>query len=136
MAIAHFPAGLASWISVACGVAIILAYMRGIDEPRPWIEWIERRFAYSVRMRFIGGVQFALALLGWWLVRFEMSTVGRLTQFALIIVGFSGLAMLAAQNPARHLAIALAEQNDWVIRTVAIAVTLLGLALVVAPFVL
>lgn len=136
MAIAHFPAGLVSWISVACGVTIILAYMRGIDEPRPWIEWIERRFAYSVRMRFIGGTQFALALLGWWLVRFETSTMGRLTQFALVVVALSGFAMLAVQNPARHLAIALAEQNDWAIRAVTIAMTLFGLALVVVPFIL
>ena len=60
----------------------------------------------------------------------------RLAQFALIIVALSGLAMLTAQNPARHLAIALAEQDDWTIRAVTIAMTLFGLALVVVPFVL
>ena len=130
----HLPQGLIGWVTVWCGLVIVAVHARGIDAPRSWIEWIERRFAYSMRMRFIGGAQFALAATAWWLLRAETGATIRVARPAIGVIALAGLAMFIAQNPARHLVIAVAEQDDILVRTLAILATLAGVALIVMPF--
>ncbi len=131
----HIPTDLLSAVAILSGVLILLAHMRGIDEPRPWIERIERRFAYGVRMRFVGGLLFAFAIAAWWATLGGSGALLPLTRLVLVYIGVAGAAMLIAQNLARHLVIAVAEQNDISIRLLAGLLVLLGVALLVLPFV-
>lgn len=135
MALVRIPNDLLSATAILSGALILLGHLRGIDEPRLWIERIERRFAYGVRMRFVGGLLFALSIAAWWATAGGAGLLLPVTRLVLAYLSIAGAAMLVAQNLARHLVIAVAEQNDLSIRLLAGLLVLLGLSLVVLPFV-
>ena len=56
----HTPT-LAGWICAVAGILFVVVSMHGISAPRPWLEWTERRFAYAMRLRFVGGGLLLLA---------------------------------------------------------------------------
>jgi hypothetical protein len=63
------------------------------------------------------------------------SLVAQLALGALTIFCIAAFGLLAAQNLARHLVIAVAEQNDIVVRILAGLITMSGIALATVPFV-
>jgi uncharacterized protein YjeT (DUF2065 family) len=114
---------------------LLIAYrLRGIDNPRAWIEGLERRFAYATVLRFHGGILLALALVLLWFLKTPSSAVGWIAFVCWIVAAIVGLSLLALQNHARHLIIAGAESSDQLLRITSIVIVLAGLALAVLPF--
>jgi len=130
----HTPT-LAGWICAVAGILFVVVSMHGISAPRPWLEWTERRFAYAMRLRFVGGGLLLLAGGAIFLLPADGSLVAQLALGALTIFCIAAFGLLAAQNLARHLVIAVAEQNDIVVRILAGLITMSGIALATVPFV-
>jgi hypothetical protein len=129
----HLPQGIAGWGVFATGLVVIAYRIHGIDAPRAWIEWVERRFVYATNVRAVGLVFLVIAaLLGYF-----GKPVGAIAPFfraSVALLSLVALLLIVLQNHARHIALATAEASDAKIRIGSVIVTLLGLGLALCAF--
>lgn len=129
----HLPT-FAGWICAVAGLLFVVSSAHGMAAPRPWLEWVERRFAYVVRMRFVGGALLLLAGGSLFFLPADGTLIAKLALAGLTILCIVAVGLLALQDHLRHLLIATAEQNDIVVRIIASLITLAGIAMLVLPF--
>ena len=130
----QLPAGIEGWTVFGFGILIIAYRSWGVFDPRQWIEWVERQFAYETNLRFIGAFPLGIAFL---LYRYaELSGTFITTLFALsvMITGLIGLGLVATPNHVRHLVMATAEVEDKWLKWVSVGIVVIGLLWTLAPW--
>jgi uncharacterized protein YjeT (DUF2065 family) len=129
----HLPADIAAWCVFAFGLLLVAYRIHGIDAPRTWVEWMERRFTYAIHLRFIGGILILTSATASWFV-LPKDVIGILFTIAMAVLALAGFGLLVLQNHARALILATAESSDAMIRIMSIIVVVIGLCFMAAPF--
>lgn len=132
----QLPQGIIGWGVFAVGLLIVTYRVRGIDNPRGWIEWIERQFTYAVNLRFLGGIMLAFALALGYFGGFPQDALGWIFAVSMLIIAVVATGLLLMQNHLRHIVFATAESSDAMIRSMSVIIVLIGLGLMAAPFLL
>ncbi len=129
----HFPADMIGWSVFIFGLILVAYRIHGIDAPRTWIEWMERRFTYAIPLRFIGGILLAIAAsVSWFAI--PKGVLGILFIIGMAVLGLAGFGLLILQNHIRSLFFATAESSDSMIRLTSVILVLIGLGFMLAPF--
>jgi uncharacterized membrane protein len=129
----HFPSTIASWSVFGFGLLLVAFRIHGIDAPRTWIEWVERRFIYMMALRFVGAILLVLAITVL-LVAIPQGLLAPLFYTGMAALALAGFGLLFVQNHVRLLLFATAESTDMKIRVSSAILTLIGLGFMVAPF--
>jgi hypothetical protein len=130
----QLPHNIIGWTIFGTGLLLTLYRLHGIDSPRPWVEWIERQFAYAINLRFIGGILIAAVVALGYFGGIQATAMGWLFLGCLVLLGLVGLGLLIFQNHLRHIVFASAEGSDKMLRITSIVVVIIGLGLCLAPF--
>jgi hypothetical protein len=130
----EIPQGIMEWTIFVTGLVIVAYRVHGIDAPRAWVEWLERQFIHAVNLRFIGGILLAAALALGYLGGTAQTLMGTIFMLCIALLAIIGLGLLLLQNHLRHIIFATAESSDSMIRWSSVAIVLVGLALMAAPF--
>ncbi len=129
----HFPQNIVGWSVFVFGLILVSYRIHGIDAPRTWIEWVERRFTYGIVLRFIGAIMMIAAALAWYFST-PQGLLGILFVAAMSILIVVGFGLLILQNHTRSLVFATAESTDNMIRISSIIIIIIGLCFMIAPF--
>jgi uncharacterized protein YjeT (DUF2065 family) len=123
------PQGVNQWFVAIVGLILVLLRGWGTIKPRAWVETTERRFVESIKLRFIGGIFLAAAIAVSYFGKIEVTLIGGLFFFSVLILGILGFFLAVLQNHLRHMIIASAESSDLKLRIVSIVVVLIGLVM-------
>lgn len=130
----HIPQDVAAWAVFVFGALLVAYRIHGIDAPRSWIEWVERRFTYAMNLRFFGGFLLLAVIAALYLGRPTGAILSFMFIAGMSVLALVGLCLLLLQNHLRSLILATAEGSDRGIRLMSILLTLLGLGCMLAPF--
>lgn len=130
----QIPQGIMGWTVFTTGLLIVSYRLHGIDAPRAWVEWIERQFVYAINLRFIGGILLVAAVVLGYAGGMSEDLLGFLFALCIAALAIAGLGLLLLQNHLRHIIFATAESSDAMIRWTSVAIVLVGLLLMLAPF--
>ncbi|MBR9701006.1 hypothetical protein GOV11_04030 [Candidatus Woesearchaeota archaeon] len=122
------------WTIFITGILIMAYRVWGIVQPRPWIEWTERQFAYITDLRYVGIVMAAFAAAAAYWGDTPSGTLGILFVASWVLLVLVGVGLAAVPNHVRLLVIATAESDEIVIRIVSIVIVIIGLLWTVAPW--
>jgi len=130
----HLPQGIQGWAVFLTGLLIIAYRIHGIDAPRTWVEWLERQFAYTINLRFIGGITLAIALVLAYFGGTGQTMVGLLFLASVAMLALVGLGLLVFQNHVRLFIVASAEGSDMTLRVTSVLIVLAALVWALVPF--
>jgi len=130
----QLPQGIPGWTVFGFGLLLTAYRAWAIFDPRQWIEWLERRFAYEVNLRFIGVFPLGMAVILYSNATFTGGFVNVLFALSLLTLFLVGLGLAATPNHVRHLIMATAEAEDKWIKWVSIGVVVMGLLWALAPW--
>ncbi len=130
----QLPVGVSGWTTFLFGLAIIAYRIHGIDNPRAWIEWLERRFVNVRLLQFLGALLLTVLL---FIVTYgepSQGVLGWLFISSCAAMFTVGVSLILAVNHLRHLVLATAEASDEHVRIVSIVITLIGLLWALLPW--
>ncbi len=130
----HVPASLEEWTVFFTGLLIIAYHIHGIDGPRAWVEYIERRFSSLNYLRYSGSIMLVAGIIIAYYGNLYNTIIGALFVMGVFVICVIGFTLLVSPNHIRHLIIATAELDDKWIRISSIILVLLGLLWALAPW--